>query len=139
MVVTSYLIARSEFSSTFTLPTLTLPANWSAILSMVGDSWRHGPHQGAQKSTRTGWADWATSACQFSDVNSTTFLLAIADSVTSGGAGRPPAVDRHFSQGARRTPGAAHHATDLDARRGWGGSPRNGPGSAVSLCCVASR
>src|SRR5438094_5763516 len=79
MVVTSYLIARSEFSSTLTLPTLTLPANWSAILSMVGDSWRHGPHHGAQKSTRTGWADWATSACQFSDVNSTTFLLAIAD------------------------------------------------------------
>src|SRR5439155_599517 len=48
-----------------------------------------GPHHGAQKSTRTGWADWATSACQFSDVNSTTFLLAIADSVAVG-RGRGP-------------------------------------------------
>src|SRR5439155_7184700 len=84
MVVTSYLIARSEFSSTFTLPTLTLPANWSAMRSMVGESCRHGPHHGAQKSTRTGWPDWATSACQFSDVNSTTFLLAIGSLQFSG-------------------------------------------------------
>src|SRR5947207_3005775 len=121
MVVTSYLIAKSEFSSTLTLPTLTLPANWSAILSMVGVSWRHGPHQGAQKSTRTGWAAWATSACQFSDVNSTTFLLAIDDSLAIGRGAR---VDRHFSQEAGRQPVAA---TARDQRLDAPGRRRDSP------------
>src|SRR5262249_3606347 len=61
MLATAYLVATSGLSSMFSLPTLTLPANWLAILSMVGPSARHGPHQGAQKSTTTGTSLWATS------------------------------------------------------------------------------
>src|SRR4051794_10662234 len=73
---------------------------------MVGPNWRHGPHHGAQKSTRTGWADWATSACQFSDVNSTTFLLAMERDSVAGGRSRlaPARCCGHFSQGPEPTP-----------------------------------
>src|ERR1700722_10600861 len=45
---------------------------------MVGPSCRHGPHQGAQKSTRTGCSLFSTSDCQFSLVNSTTLSLAMS-------------------------------------------------------------
>src|SRR5258708_40187762 len=78
------MVASSWFSSTLTLPTLTWPANWSAILSTIGVSARHGPHHGAQKSTRTGVLDSTTSFFQLSVVNSTTFLLAIATSIGFG-------------------------------------------------------
>src|SRR5438093_6882309 len=45
--------------------------------SMVGASWRHGPHHGAQKSTNTGLSLSTTSFCQFSEVSSTIFVLAM--------------------------------------------------------------
>ena len=44
----------SGFSSELTFTSLTRPPNDSATLSRVGPSARHGPHQGAQKSTTTG-------------------------------------------------------------------------------------
>src|SRR5262249_13042795 len=77
MLTMPYFVATSGASSTFSLPTFTLPANWVAMRSMVGLSWRQGPHQGAQKSTRTGWSLCSTSFCQLSLVNSTTFGLAM--------------------------------------------------------------
>src|SRR5579871_1706016 len=124
MVVTSYLMARSEFSSTLTLPTLTRPANWSAMRSTIGVNWRHGPHQGAQKSTSTGCVLWTTSVCQLSDVNSTTFLLAIGISLrTSAGRGRPVgrasgAPRSHYGGRPPLVPegrGLLNHCTPLDA------------------------
>src|SRR5256885_16052389 len=45
-------------SSTLTLYTLASPASFWAAASTAGDMARHGPHQGAQKSTRTGSLDW---------------------------------------------------------------------------------
>src|ERR1700722_16336092 len=55
---------------------------------MVGANARHGPHQGAQKSTSTGTLLSATSFCQLSLVNSTTFALAMNGSFLGiGGAG----------------------------------------------------
>ena len=44
----------SGLSSELTLTSLTRPLNDSATFSIVGASARHGPHQGAQKSTTTG-------------------------------------------------------------------------------------
>src|SRR5262245_46615677 len=44
---------------------------------MVGASCRQGPHQGAQKSTKTGTSLCTTSVCQLSDDNSRTFVLAM--------------------------------------------------------------
>src|SRR6266849_6892752 len=72
-----YRRARSGFSSVFTLPTLTRPANCAAILSMVGASIRQGPHQAAQKSTSTSCSLLTTSWSQFAVVNSLTFSLAM--------------------------------------------------------------
>src|SRR5205807_6653506 len=45
-------------SSTLILYTLAWPASFSAAASTAGDIARHGPHQGAQKSTRIGSLDW---------------------------------------------------------------------------------
>src|SRR4051812_43768333 len=119
MVVTSYLMARSEFSSTFTLPTLTRPETWSAILSMMGVRARPGPHHGAQKSTRTGWLDCASSVFQFSVVNSCTFLLAIGCLLRVSGPPRPDGTagaspwgchNFKFSPPRETVPAAPRHA-----------------------------
>src|SRR5688572_17410819 len=64
------------FSSTFSLPTFTLPANWSAIRSMTGDNWRHGPHHGAQKSA-TSSVPLPVYSSQLLSVSSITFGLAM--------------------------------------------------------------
>ena len=45
--------ATCGLSSTLTLTTLTLPAYLSARRSSTGATMRHGPHQGAQRSTST--------------------------------------------------------------------------------------
>src|SRR6187431_1450470 len=42
-------------SSMFILTSLTLPLAARTAFSMIGVSWRQGPHQGAQKSISTGW------------------------------------------------------------------------------------
>ncbi len=44
-------------TSVFTLTTSSFPALRSATLAISGATVRQGPHQGAQKSTRTGKAD----------------------------------------------------------------------------------
>src|SRR5262245_41065085 len=83
MLLAPNLVATSGASSTFSLPTLARPANWSAILSIVGPSCRQGPHQGAQKSTTTGLSLCSTSCAQLSLVNCTTFALAMSSSPKS--------------------------------------------------------
>src|SRR5437764_5854415 len=79
IVITSYLTASFGFSSTFSLPTFTLPANWSATASMVDASRRHGPHHGAQKSATTS-VPLVTCSFQFASVSSITFGLAMRES-----------------------------------------------------------
>ena len=39
----------------FILTSLTLPLAARTAFSMIGVSWRQGPHHGAQKSISTGW------------------------------------------------------------------------------------
>src|SRR5215475_3998850 len=47
-------MATLQDSSTLILATFSLPAYWLARSSTMGATERQGPHQGAQKSTRTG-------------------------------------------------------------------------------------
>ena len=47
-------VAVRGFSSVFSFVRTTSPAFSAATFSMIGPSTRHGPHQGAQKSTTTG-------------------------------------------------------------------------------------
>lgn len=61
MLDTPNKAARSPSSSTFTLQTFILSLFSSAISEIVGESIRHGPHQLAQKSIRTGLSDLRTS------------------------------------------------------------------------------
>src|SRR6516165_12230111 len=60
--------AVEPFASTSSLPTLTRPLYSSAIASTVGARARHGAHHAAQKSTRTGVLDFATSDSKFVSV-----------------------------------------------------------------------
>src|SRR5689334_21071684 len=69
--------ARAPCSSTLTLPTFADPTVPSAISSITGPIMRQGPHQGAQKSRRTGVGDLSTSASKLDSVIVTTFWLAI--------------------------------------------------------------
>jgi hypothetical protein len=55
-----YFEASSLFWSTFTLTKLTLSEYSFAISSTIGATALHGPHHGAQKSTKTGTLDFAT-------------------------------------------------------------------------------
>src|SRR6478609_7185910 len=65
------------FSSTFSLPIFAFPAYSSASWSMIGVIWRQGPHQVAQKSTRTGVSDLRTSASQAASVKFSVLTPAI--------------------------------------------------------------
>src|SRR5215831_19336599 len=64
-----YCAARCGMSSTFTFPTVAGPSNSTASSSIVGASTRHGPHHGAQKSTRTGYKLLRTSRGKFAALN----------------------------------------------------------------------
>src|SRR6516164_3690576 len=103
-----YLTAISGASSVLSLPTLILPANWSAILSIVGASIRHGPHHTAQKSTRTGFSLLVTSFSQFAAVNSITLALAMPCRLSAkvsppGRLGRPEGpVYEHYRRTSQR-------------------------------------
>ena len=88
-------MAVSPFSSTFTLPILNVPRFSLASSSIVGPIIRQGPHQGAQKSTRTGTSESSTCCWKFSSVNSRACPAIAKDSFISAGAGvmmswRPP-------------------------------------------------
>ena len=48
-----------------------------AISSTIGATMRHGPHHGAQKSTRTGWSDSMTSAWKLVSVTSVTPAMSL--------------------------------------------------------------
>src|SRR4051812_16827602 len=69
------------FSSTLSLPTVTLPAYSVARASTVGPSRLHGPHHSAQKSTSTGGADFSTLSSKFPSVKVCTFSAAIVVSL----------------------------------------------------------
>src|SRR6266581_7651979 len=80
---------------------VTLPLYSVASSSTMGAIARQGPHQVAQKSTRTGLSDFKTSWSKFASVTSTIplpaifFLLVVdvapsADALSGGGAG--PAI-----------------------------------------------
>jgi hypothetical protein len=56
MLSTEKRWARFGLCSVFTLSTSALPARRSAAFATSGAATRHGPHQSAQKSTRTGTA-----------------------------------------------------------------------------------
>src|SRR6266571_4744041 len=60
--------AVAPFASTSSLPTLTRPLYSSAMASTVGAIARHGAHQAAQKSTKTGVLDFTTSDSKFVSV-----------------------------------------------------------------------
>src|SRR5438477_954108 len=61
--------ATSGTSSVFNLATTSEPLRFRAILANSGAATRHGPHQGAQKSTSTGQGDLPTrSAKSFGSV-----------------------------------------------------------------------
>ena len=60
MLTTPNRLASSGCSSTFTLPTL-ISLRSRAISSTMGTTMRQGPHQGAQKSSRTGLSEFITS------------------------------------------------------------------------------
>src|SRR5687768_7795610 len=58
-------------------PTLARPARSLAISSTIGPINRHGPHQGAQKSSKTGTSDFATSSSKLVSVIVSVFAPAI--------------------------------------------------------------
>src|SRR6476660_347973 len=69
-----YRIARCWFSSVLTLAVASF-SGWAwPIASTTGETRRHGPHQGAQKSTRIGFSALSTSA---SKVASSTVIGAV--------------------------------------------------------------
>ena len=56
------LAAVLGLPSTSTLATVIFPANSSEISSTMGSFFLQGPHHSAQKSTRTGCADFSTTS-----------------------------------------------------------------------------
>src|SRR5579872_4430535 len=56
-----YCPHNAGFSSTSTFTTLAFPSYCAASPSTTGAIMRQGPHQFAQKSTRTGWSEFKTS------------------------------------------------------------------------------
>src|SRR5688500_10622659 len=62
MLITPYSEAVCGFSSTSTLTTFSFPCCSDAISSTIGATILQGPHQAAQKSTRTGSVEESTSA-----------------------------------------------------------------------------
>src|SRR5215831_3035998 len=70
-------------SSTLSLPIVTFPPYSAARASIVGARRLQGPHQSAQKSTRTGVPDWRTEVSKFPSVKVCTFSAAIRFSSSS--------------------------------------------------------
>lgn len=66
-----YWEAVPGFSSVFNFPIFTRPAYSEANSSMIGAIILHGPHQGAQQSTRTGRGKESTSSWKVLSVIST--------------------------------------------------------------------
>src|ERR1700728_1592336 len=62
----------AEFRSTSIFITLSLPLYCVATSSTTGANARHGPHQAAQKSTKTGCSAWSTSCSNVASLTSKT-------------------------------------------------------------------
>src|SRR3989442_683203 len=67
--------ALYDLALPLTLYTLASPASFWAAASTAGDMARHGPHQGAQKSTRMGSLDWISSSSSAASLRSRTYWL----------------------------------------------------------------
>ena len=78
------LAAVTGFSSTLTLQILTRPLYSSASSSMIGPTARQGPHQGAQKSTRTGIFDFSTAELNVASVICSAIIISLFLFPTSG-------------------------------------------------------
>ena len=68
--------AVAGFSSTFNFATRTRPAISRASSSITGAIMRHGPHQGAHKSSSTGTGARSTSSAKVASVTVTGMLPA---------------------------------------------------------------
>src|SRR6185312_9186138 len=73
-----YRMAVPGVSSVFSFPTFTLPAYSVARASIVGPIALQGPHQGAQKSTKTGVSDFSTSWSKAPSVKVSVFSAAMS-------------------------------------------------------------
>src|SRR5215467_4150193 len=72
-----YCAASYGLLSTFTFPTVACPSNSTASSSIVGVRTRHGPHHGAQKSTRIGCALLRTSREKVASLKVTSLAVAV--------------------------------------------------------------
>src|SRR5919204_3345969 len=81
---TSYVAAVCWFSSTLSL---TIVRSWrsDAISSRTGATTRHGPHHGAQKSTRTACSASRTSAWKVASVTSLRLPAMVGESLLAEG------------------------------------------------------
>src|SRR5262245_217686 len=103
---TIYRIVTVGFSSTLSLPTVTLPTKSPARESIAGPIARQGPHHSAQKSTSTGVGAFKTSASKLPSVNVTTLSEAIAAFAVLS-SGRAPAPTLPVVIQAAHLPAAA--------------------------------
>src|SRR5690625_4752148 len=71
--VTRYFAGVAGFASASILTTVSLSPVSSAISSRIGASWRHGPHQSAQNSMRTGPSAFRTFSSKSASVTASTF------------------------------------------------------------------
>src|SRR6476646_297903 len=85
---TSKFAAVCWLSSTFSF-TMRRSSRSEAISSRTGPTTRHGPHQGAQKSTSTGWSDSMTSAWKLVSVTSVMLPAIGSPRCSWSGPGRP--------------------------------------------------
>ena len=148
-------MAVSRPWSVFSLQTLALPANSSATCSMIGASILHGPHHGAQKSTRTGSCEAMdrlveTGIRQFDHIacHDRSFRLMIDRSDDSGWDVRcvllqSSLINHRFPAGSSRTrsssagasPTLPLHPPALEsARRAWAAAPRSGWAASAAAC-----
>jgi hypothetical protein len=70
-----YFAEVSGFSSTFSLHILIRPEYSAAISSITGPIILHGPHHGAQQSSRTGTGDFSTISLKLLSVTASGFPL----------------------------------------------------------------
>ena len=84
MPITPYRAATSGVSSTLVFTNLMRPPYCSARASTSGDTMRHGPHHGAQKSTTTGSEAASTSSAKAVSVSATIKLMPVPTAARRG-------------------------------------------------------
>src|SRR4051812_18278130 len=146
-----YLAATAGFSSTLSLTTWILSACSPAISSRMGETWRHGPHHSAQKSTSTALSLCRTSVVKLSSV--TVFAVVPTEgsfrfdrSVWAGkigqlggpGAGRRSGVDVDGLEGLERVSGelGVLERGEVALRVERGGASGAGCGDGLSVDVV---